>query len=167
MLACGCAWLRSRARSLARLVRRHPSRGTGEGKGDPHEYPEFATVLTAIIQHNSKLHEEGASPKDYLVPMAWGDPGLGKSDITEAVTADLGLDLIYADLVTRDPADLGGMPWIHDGRTTRLRPDWMPTDGKGILFLDELPQAGIANLNIAATLIREHRIGEHQLPPAG
>ena len=57
------------------------------------------------------------------------------------------------------------MPWVQDGRTTRSRPDWMPTDGKGPLFLDELPQAGIANLNIAATLIREHRIGEHHLPP--
>ena len=127
--------------------------------------PEFAAVLTAVIRHNSKLHEDGTSLKDYLVPMAWGDPGLGKSDIAEAVAADLELDLIYADLVTRDPADLGGMPWVQDGRTTRSRPDWLPTDGKGILFLDELPQAGIANLNIAATLIREHRIGEHQLPP--
>jgi hypothetical protein len=127
--------------------------------------PEFATVLTAVIQHNFRLCNEGAASKDYLVPMAWGDPGLGKSDIAEAVAADLGLELIYADLVTRDPADLGGMPWVQNGRTIRSRPDWMPTDGKGLLFLDELPQAGIANLNIAATLIRQHRIGEHHLPP--
>ena len=63
------------------------------------------------------------------------------------------------------PAELGGMPWVTDGRTVRCRPDWLPTEGRGILFLDELPQAGLANLNIAATLIREHRIGEHRLPP--
>jgi MoxR-like ATPase len=84
------------------------------------------------------------------------------------------LDLSAADLrdatartreATRDPADLGGMPWVTDGRTVRCRPDWLPTEGRGILFLDELPQAGLANLNIAATLIREHRIGEHRLPP--
>lgn len=80
------------------------------------------------------------------------------------VAESLGLELVYADLVTRDPADLGGMPWVKVGRTIRCRPDWMPIDGKGILYLDEPPQAGISNLNIAATLIREHRIGEHRLP---
>jgi len=126
---------------------------------------EFETVLTAVLEHNFRLRAEGTSPKDYLVPMAWGDPGLGKTDIAEVVAGHLGLELIYADLVTRDPADLGGMPWVKDGRTIRSRPDWMPTGGNGILYLDELPQAGIANLNIAATLIREHRIGEHRLPP--
>jgi hypothetical protein len=131
----------------------------------PMNIPEFATVLTAVMRHNMRLHDEGASLKDYLVPMAWGDPGLGKSDIAEAVTDDLGWEMVYADLATRDPTDLGGMPWVTDGRTVRCRPDWLPTEGRGILFLDELPQAGLANLNIAATLIREHRIGEHRLPP--
>src|SRR6266851_9076032 len=126
--------------------------------------PDFATVLAAIIRHNQKLLDAGLAIKDYLVPMAWGDPGLGKSDIAEAVAHDLGLDLIYADLATRDPAELAGIPWVRDGRTIRCRPDWLSDAGSGILFLDELPQAGIANLNIAATLIRDHRIGEHKLP---
>ena len=120
---------------------------------------DFATTLTAVIRHNRALLSTGWSVKDYLVPMAWGDPGVGKSDIAEAVAEDCGLDLIYADLATRDPAELAGIPWVKDGRTIRCRPDWLPTEGRGILFLDELPQAGIANLNIAATLIREHRIG--------
>ena len=131
----------------------------------PMNIPEFATVLTAVMRHNMRLHDEGVSIKDYLVPMAWADPGLGKSDIAEAVADDLGWEMVYADLATRDPAELGGMPWVTDGRTVRCRPDWLPTEGRGILFLDELPQAGLANLNIAATLIREHRIGEHRLPP--
>ena len=85
----------------------------------PMNIPEFATVLTAVMRHNMRLHDEGASIKDYLVPMAWGDPGLGKSDIAEAVADDLGWEMVYADLATRDPADLGGMPWVTDGRTVR------------------------------------------------
>jgi hypothetical protein len=32
--------------------------------------PEFATVLHAVMRHNMRLHDEGASIKDYLVPMA-------------------------------------------------------------------------------------------------
>ena len=97
----------------------------------PMNIPEFATVLTAVMRHNMRLHDEGASIKDYLVPMAWGDPGLGKSDIAEAVADDLGWRMVYADLATRDPADLGGMPWVTDGRTVRCRPDWLPTEGRG------------------------------------
>ena len=127
--------------------------------------PDFITVLEAILHHNLRLREAGAPVKDYLIPMAWGDPGLGKTDAAEAAAERLGWDLVYADLATRDPAELGGMPWVRDGQTIRCRPDWLPEAGDGILFLDELPQAGIANLNIAATLIREHRIGEHKLPP--
>lgn len=127
--------------------------------------PEFGTVLREIVQYNFGLRAKGAAVDKYLIPMAWGDPGLGKTEITEAVAQELGLTLAYADLATRDPAELGGMPWVEGGRTIRCRPDWLPDAGDGILFLDELPQAGIANLNIAATLIREHRIGEHRLPP--
>jgi hypothetical protein len=46
----------------------------------------------------------------------------------------------------------------------RKRPDWMPTGGKGILFLDELPQAPVANQNIAAQIVNERRVGPHHLP---
>ncbi|HEV7984055.1 MAG TPA: hypothetical protein VGP86_14265, partial [Xanthobacteraceae bacterium] len=60
----------------------------------PMNIPEFATVLTAVMHHNMRLHDEGASMKDYLVPMAWGDPGLGKSDIAEAVADDLGWKMV-------------------------------------------------------------------------
>ena len=83
--------------------------------------PEFATVLTAVMRHNMRLHDEGASIKYYLVPMAWGDPGLGKSDIAEAVADDLGWEMVYADLATRDPADLGGHAVGH-GRPDRAVP---------------------------------------------
>ena len=46
----------------------------------------------------------------------------------------------------------------------RMRPDWMPTEGEGILFLDELPQAPVSNQNIAAQIVNERRVGPHYLP---
>jgi len=142
--------------------------------------PDFAKVLSAIIHHNVDIARNSGTPRDYLVPMAWGDPGLGKTEIHETVAKELGdlgrdlidptddtgrWELVYADMQTRDPADLAGMPWVENGRAIRCRPDWLPTQGRGILFLDELPACGIANMNIAAMLIRDHRIGEHRLPP--
>jgi hypothetical protein len=55
---------------------------------------------------------------------------------------------------------------VGRGRPHRAMPTGLAANrGQGVLFLDELPQAGLANLNIAATLVREHRIGEHRLPP--
>ena len=140
---------------------------------------DFAATVAAAIRHNLDLARRGGDVTDYEVPMGWGDPGLGKTEVIKGLASrlgDLGRDLgdgaehgegwrlVTADLVTRDPADLGGMPWVENGRSIRCRPDWLPTSGRGILFLDELPQAGQANMNIAATLIREHRIGEHELP---
>lgn len=142
--------------------------------------PQFVAVLEAVVRKNVDLARAGRPVKDYLVPMAWGDPGLGKTDVVEAVAEGLGglgrdvfggaddadgWGVIHADLHTRDPADLGGMPWVEGGVSIRCRPDWLPTGGRGLLFLDELPQAGIANMNVAATLVRERRVGEHGLPP--
>ena len=124
---------------------------------------DFKTVLANVMRFNERVIAGGGAVKDLIVPMAWGDPGLGKTDIAAATAEELGWSLVYADLATRDPAELAGLPWIKDGRSIRCRPDWLPSDGQGFLFLDELPQAGVANLNIAATLIREHRIGEHAL----
>ena len=43
--------------------------------------PDFGTVLRGIIQHNRDLRADGASVEQYLIPMAWGDPGLGKTEI--------------------------------------------------------------------------------------
>jgi hypothetical protein len=119
---------------------------------------DFKTVLASVMRSNERVVAGGGAVKDLIVPMVWGDPGLGKTDIAAATAENLGWGLVYADLATRDPAELAGLPWIKDGRSIRCRPDWQPCEGLGLLFLDELPQAGVANLNIAATLIREHRI---------
>ena len=51
---------------------------------------KFAQVLAAIIRHNMAIAANGGLPRDYLVPIAWGDPGLGKTEIVEAVADDLG-----------------------------------------------------------------------------
>ena len=52
--------------------------------------PQFMAVLEAVVRKNVDLARAGRPVKDYLVPMAWGDPGLGKTDVVEAVAEGLG-----------------------------------------------------------------------------
>ena len=77
--------------------------------------PEFARVVGAVIHHNIAVARDGGAPRDYLVPMAWGDPGLGKTEIIESVTGELG-DL-GRDLLPAKDDDHG---WQVDPEAIRL-----------------------------------------------
>ncbi len=65
---------------------------------------DFTTVLTAIMQHNASSVRAARPLTELIVPMAWGDPGIGKTEMVEMVARDLGWSMIHADLATRDPA---------------------------------------------------------------
>ena len=76
-----------------------------------------------------------------------GPSGIGKSEVvfqtskllSEHVTNWRGVvDLRLAQM---DPTDLRGIPHVKEGRTNWARPDFLPADGAGILFLDEITSA--------------------------
>lgn len=102
-------------------------------------------------------------------PFIWGDPGIGKSDIMRAVAANLKLELVDARLSIYDPTDLKGFPVVKGtGKTQAMHfvpPAILPTKGKGILFLDELPAAPPAVQAAAYQLILDKKLGEYELPP--
>lgn len=102
-------------------------------------------------------------------PFIWGDPGIGKSDIMRAVAAGLKLELVDARLSIYDPTDLKGFPVVKGtGKTQAMHfvpPAILPTKGKGILFLDELPAAPPAVQAAAYQLILDKKLGEYELPP--
>lgn len=119
-------------------------------------------IVEACIDSQMK-HSNGRDaqrPIPYLV----GSSGLGKTTIVQQIAKDRGIGLKIVSISQYDAGELGG--WlINDGDgMKRLRPDWMPTEGEGILFLDELAQAPTACLNISRVIINERRIGEHRLP---
>lgn len=105
------------------------------------------------------------------VPMLWGKPGIGKSHgVVRPVADELGLRLIDVRLAQLDPVDLRGIPWVggeadKNGvrRAHWALPDFLPTEGEGVLFLDELPQAP-AVFNAASELILDRKIGKYKLP---
>ena len=117
-------------------------------------------IVSASVQANSKL---SGRTSQYVTPMLWGTAGAGKTTGVEAVAEQLGIDCRVVILAQYDAGELGGFPVLVDGQMERARPAYLPSEGTGILFLDELPQAPVANQNIAAQLVNERRIGEHLL----
>jgi hypothetical protein len=99
------------------------------------------------------------------VPMfLWGPPGIGKSQIVAQVAAGLGLPLIDVRAVLLDPVDLRGVPSVEKGATRWNPPVFLPTEGEGVLFLDELSQAPDAVQSSLLQLVLDRKLGEYRMP---
>jgi hypothetical protein len=96
--------------------------------------------------------------------MIWGPPGVGKSSIVAQVASNAGLGLIDLRLSQLAPTDLRGLP-VADGKVSKwLPPEFLPSRGKGILFLDELNMAAPAIQGIAQQLILNRQVGNYSVP---
>jgi len=113
---------------------------------------------------DNQTNGNGTADASRVVPYLIGGAGLGKTTIVKTIAKEKELPCRIVSLAQYDAGEIAG--WlVNDGDTMkRLRPDWMPKDGQGILFLDELPQAPISNQNISAQIINERRVGNHKLP---
>lgn len=94
----------------------------------------------------------------------WGAPGVGKSAIVRQAAESMGLALVDIRAVLLDPVDLRGVPSIEDGITRWNPPVFLPTEGEGVLFLDELPQAPESVQSALLQLVLDRRLGEYRLP---
>lgn len=95
----------------------------------------------------------------------WGAPGVGKSQIVAQLAANKGLTLVDIRAVLLDPVDLRGIPRIDDsGKTAWCAPSFLPTEGKGILFLDELNTAPPLVQAACYQLILDRKLGEYEMP---
>jgi hypothetical protein len=122
--------------------------------------------------------------------MVWGAPGVGKSSAAKKAAAVLramlaagslpgeataalkaaakkpGFEFGFIDLrlPLLEPVDLRGLPYVKEGVAYWSRPVFLPTGGYGLLFLDELVQAGPAMQSAASQLVLDRCIGEYRLP---
>jgi hypothetical protein len=94
------------------------------------------------------------------------DPGLGKTTGIKWMLAEMGLEHRVLNILQYDPQELAG--WLvaaKDGsKMMRVKPDWLPTHGSGVIILDELPQGSQAGMNVCGQMVHEHRVGEWHLP---
>jgi MoxR-like ATPase len=63
-----------------------------------------------------------------------------------------------------DPVDLRGLSNVVEGRSKWAIPEFLPADGVGILFLDELNAAPAMVQAAFYQLVLDRRLGEYTLP---
>ncbi len=115
----------------------------------------------------SELRQSIAALVAQKVPtFLWGAPGVGKSSIVKQIATQRGIGFIDLRLALMDPTDLKGIPFYDKASHTALwaPPAFLPKEGAGILFLDELNTAPPSVQSSAYQLILDRKIGEYLLP---
>ena len=103
------------------------------------------------------------------VPFIQGEVGLGKTALAHDICRELyDGNLVYAPVPTMMREDWTGMPDLSGNFATFKQFDWLPNverDGdKGILLMDELPQADEGTVNGASRLLDELELHGYKLP---
>lgn len=99
-----------------------------------------------------------------LSVMIWGAPGIGKSSIVAQVARDARIGCIDLRLSQLAPTDLRGLPVAEEGLSRWFPPEFLPRDGRGILFLDEINMAPPVMQGVAQQLILDRRVGSYTVP---
>jgi len=101
-----------------------------------------------------------------LPAFLWGAPGIGKSSVVKQIAAAKGIGFIDLRLALMDPTDLKGIPFYENKahQAVWAPPSFLPREGEGILFLDELNTAAPSVQASAYQLILDRRVGEYELP---
>lgn len=101
-----------------------------------------------------------------IVPFFWGTQGVGKTQVVEQFGKENGYNVIVLNTATQDPGDLIGL-LVKDekGGTYHAKPQWFPTEGKHIIFLDELNRAPNDVLQCLFPFIQKGELHTHKLSP--
>ncbi len=94
-----------------------------------------------------------------------GPTGIGKSQVVAEFARAAGIQCVVLDLSLLEAPDLVGLPVIRDGRTHYASPSELPTDGCGVLLLEELNRAEVPVMQPALQLLSARRLHAYELPP--
>jgi hypothetical protein len=102
----------------------------------------------------------------------WGPPGIGKSELVEGLTAELGGLMIDLRLGQMEPTDIRGIPFYNkDKNVMEFAPPVDLPDAETaaqypivVLFLDEMNSAPASVQSAAYQLILNRRVGKYVLP---
>jgi len=102
----------------------------------------------------------------------WGPPGIGKSELVEGITQELGGLMIDLRLGQMEPTDIRGIPFYNKDKNVMeyAPPIDLPDNELAsqypivVLFLDELNSAPASVQSAAYQLILNRRVGKYVLP---
>ena len=106
----------------------------------------------------------GSPPSRRKARTHWGAPGAGKSQVVAQVAAALDVRLIDIRAILVDLVDLRGLPTVEHGKAAWATPAFLPDEGAGILFLDELNAAPPLVQATCNQLVLDRALGEYRLP---
>src|SRR5262245_48759500 len=103
--------------------------------------------------------------------LLWGGPGIGKTSAVREMAASAAwpCEIVIASI--REPSDFAGLPVIgnEDGSVHMAPPRWaqrLASEGKGLLFLDEVSTAPPAVQAALLRVVLERTVGDLALPDA-
>lgn len=103
--------------------------------------------------------------RNKVVPFFWGAQGVGKTEVIRQIADENGLGFVHLHLATQEVGDLVGLLVQQpDGSVAHARPEWFPTQGKGVVFLDELNRAHPDVLQAMFSFVTGGTIHRHTLP---
>lgn len=108
--------------------------------------------------------------KAKVVPFIWGHHGIGKSSAVRQYCEENELDFVDLRLGNMEVGDLIGLPDFtvdeqgNKVATKFMRPSWLPTSGKGVVFLDEINRARRDVLQATFQFVLDRKIHEYTLP---
>lgn len=102
----------------------------------------------------------------------WGPPGIGKSEVVEGITNELGGLLIDLRMAQMEPTDIRGIPFFNKdlGKMDWAPPVDLPDEETAaqypivVLFLDEMNSAAPGVQAAGYQLILNRRVGKYKLP---
>jgi hypothetical protein len=102
----------------------------------------------------------------------WGPPGIGKSELVEGITKEMGGRMYDLRLAQMDPTDIRGIPYYNKdlGLMDWAPPIDLPSEADAAkypvvtLFLDEMNSAAPSVQAAAYQLVLNRRIGKYVLP---
>ena len=102
----------------------------------------------------------------------WGPPGIGKSEVVEDITRELGGLMIDLRMAQMEPTDIRGIPFFNkdNGKMDWAPPIDLPDEETAsqypiiVLFLDEMNSAPPSVQAAGYQLVLNRRVGKYRLP---
>lgn len=132
-------------------------------------YSEVEQVVLAAIKTNIEIVKAGKSLANVaIIPMIEGDPGNGKTSLSNSVARQLDADLIVLRLADLEPTDVAGwnVPDAEARFMKHVAPRWLPAEGGKtvIVLIDEMAQGATATMNVIGQVLNERMVGTYHIP---